>query len=464
MQHQDILPSGVCSSCYLAAAQAANFLTFYREASKQWDAVLDLLQNIPDTPTRESLFVIIKDGLLILVDDETKNISSTKKAAEKLTSCLAPVPISKTYYKRYSCQCPTCGKKFQYPQYLFQHLKESPDLKRACPVCADIMNRNDLVTHLSEVHGKEPNDCKLCPAMFRSPQLHAKHLIEAHAPGACICGDCGRSFSSNHAYRAHLSIHALKTCPGCDRTYRNQACYMYHVKKCCNLDKNRQDTYRTKHKVMFEVKNEKSERRVKVGLRGSTDNECFCDYCGKKFAGKKFVAAHIQIVHMKNTHRPCAQCGKLLASAHMSEHMKSHDTREYKCEHCGIVLKTKLGYVQHIRLHTGEKPYACKHCGETFSASSRRSEHIRKCHSSEVVLRHACKLCPARFQLPYKLKKHVTSVHDQDDSSTLFECNECHEKFGSCRGLLHHSRKHQKITPSSKIEFKVYSHGSNVIK
>ncbi|CAH2101576.1 unnamed protein product [Euphydryas editha] len=422
------LPSGVCPECSKCAINAAEFRTLCHHAISQWELTIQLLHNLPlqRNNMNNTMFAIIdKNQMIIINDDMPKDSLSISSAAQRLTAHLKPEEVKKE--SNFLCECPNCGKEFQYAQQLSHHLKESTDHKRACYICAKIMFRDDLVLHMRKVHRRNPYDCKMCPALLCSHNQYIRHLTKSHTPGACMCIECGRSFQSRNGYHAHVSVHRPKTCPSCDKLFKNQTCYVHHVKNCCNLDKNREDTHRTKNKVTVEVKNEISKRHIKVGLRGSADKECICDYCGKKFAGKKFVAAHIQIVHMKNTHRPCVYCGKLLAAAHMTQHVKQHDLDlSYTCEHCNVVLKTKLGYIQHLRLHTGERPYACDICGETFSASSRRSEHIRKIHkNSDIVLKQACHLCPARFRLPYRLKKHLKSVHNDDGDGSLpqFECN-----------------------------------------
>ncbi|XP_063898856.1 zinc finger protein 91 [Helicoverpa armigera] len=432
------LPLGLCSPCSVSALQAADFRSQCRRAASQWETTLELLNGIPNHTncTSNIVAIITENSICITKQDLKKEQESTQPPS--------PVNTKSENIKSTKCQCPCCGKRFLYAQHLCQHLKESSNNQRACHICAAIMTRQELIEHLIEEHKREPYDCKKCPAMFRTYTQYKTHLSKAHASGACTCGECGQNFQSQHAYYAHLSVHTPKTCPGCDELFRNQKCYHYHVKRCCNLDRTRLDAHKTKNRVTITVK--KRNKDIKVGMRGSADSECICDYCKKKFAGKKFVAAHIQIVHMKNTHRPCVYCGKLLAAAHMTTHVKKHESTEsFQCGHCGIILKTKLGYVQHVRLHTGERPYTCKFCGDSFSASSRRSEHIRKCHrDSDIVLKHACEFCPARFRLPYRLKKHVNSVHGEGKEQLMqFECNECHQKFSSCRGLLHHSRKHQ---------------------
>ncbi|RVE46098.1 hypothetical protein evm_009262 [Chilo suppressalis] len=435
------LPNGLCSTCSGSAVDAANFSILCRQANTCWNTTLKLLNDIPSASLlpdlSKAIYAILNDNQINLIYNYNDSI------VEKDSLGKTGKHRSRKNCKAMLCQCPNCDKKFRHPHELSHHLKESGDYQRACHICAGIMSRDKLIDHLRLTHEITPYDCKKCPALFHSQMKYIRHLKEAHTSGACTCGDCGRTFQSQFGYHAHQSVHLLKTCPACDKLFRNQMCYIHHSKVCCKLDKIKSGRNGTKHKVT--VKNKSSSKKVKVGLRGSANNECICDYCGKKLSSKKFIKAHIQHVHMKNTHMPCPYCGKSLAAAHMTEHIKTHElVRLYKCEHCNLVLKSRLGFIQHLRLHTGERPFACKHCGETFSASSRRSEHIRKVHNGGIELKHECKLCSSKFSLPFRLRRHMAAVHSEESEQSVFECNECHEKFSSCRGLIHHSRKHQK--------------------
>lgn len=428
MDCEEALPSTICITCSNSVLEASAFRTLVQRSQHQWNSMVLLLQHVPKHEYNQ-----FSDNILAIVSNDFINITDTctKPFVEKPKE-----PTVKRFGKIMICQCPMCDKSFQYASLLHKHLKESADMVRACHICAAVMSREKLVKHLKHSHKIKPYDCEKCPALFLNAKPYLEHSLTAHAPGAITCGDCSRSFKNLPAFRAHQSVHSRRSCPNCDKKFQNQMCYTHHVKKCCKLDTKKENLPK-----IVTLRN-KENKEVKMGNRGSTNNKCICDYCNKIFSAKKYVAAHIEIVHTKTTHRPCTYCGKIFAAAHMSTHVQTHTNHKYECEQCGAILKSKLGFYQHMRLHTGERPYRCEHCGQTFAASSRRSYHIQTKHfKSQIVLRHECTLCPAKFKLPSKLRLHIRNVHKAKDE-TVHECEECLEKFASYRSLQNHSKKH----------------------
>ncbi|XP_041968447.1 zinc finger protein 594-like [Aricia agestis] len=442
VESDDTLPAGLCSSCTRTALSAANFRLSCQRAARQWKATIETLNSVPSNKNIAAAIVYNKDVILIDRSKRPNNIFQIRSACDK---SIAP----RTF------KCTECHKEFLHPFMLFYHLKESHKIQ-ACYICGDLMLRGDLVLHTAGTHNSIIFDCKKCPSLLLSEKQFKEHSKHAHSVNRHGLESCQCEFKGTS--HIHCSIHQQKKCSNCSTEFINEPCLRYHVEICHKLNK----TVTTEANISYNVavNNPVTVNNIASKKRTRSNGSCICDYCGKSFAGKKFVSAHIQIVHLKNTHRPCSYCGKLLAAAHMTEHVKRHlSVQTYTCDDCGIVLKTKLGYVQHRRLHTGEKPYTCKHCGESFSASSRRSEHVRQKHNPKrILLNHACILCPARFRLPYRLQKHLQNVHKNTSApKKLFNCGECQEKFESRRGLLHHiRRKHQLLNiwnKSSSMEW-----------
>lgn len=166
---------------------------------------------------------------------------------------------------------------------------------------------------------------------------------------------------------------------------------------------------------------------------------------------------HIDITHSLDRRYSCPHCGvslvdakPLLSAQRIVDHLKFHESTQYKCSACHFVHHTKQDAESHIaEAHAeagaritvvvrGPEPkeasaqgaanaatfkWKCNVCSTaSFDSQLLVKSHVMQCH--RLMFQYQCSICPYQNDMKTRIKDHLAAAHDQpgcETFKTIFE-------------------------------------------
>ncbi|XP_055372927.1 zinc finger protein ZFP2-like [Condylostylus longicornis] len=275
-------------------------------------------------------------------------------------------------------------------------------------------------------------ECHLCFDTYK--KLYEHHKDEKHCSENNLCKICKfHAFMDSKMKICKENRKKIKQKMGTEinsQNYNNEPTTKRDFRfKCSYCER----IFRTNCQLQYHIKIHTNDRPYK------------CENCPAAFTMASYLKAHNINKHTEDRPFSCEfeNCDAKFKTFHfMKQHEKTHGKGSFQCEMCGNYYKTKFYLKRHQRsAHVDPEfwPHQCELCNKRFAQSEYLVEHIR-IHTGEKPF--GCNMCPKFFRKRTSLREHK-KLHSEERKHV---CNICGKGFKQTAGYWGHMKRHPIIS------------------
>ncbi|XP_055691459.1 zinc finger protein 208-like [Lutzomyia longipalpis] len=365
-----------------------------------------------------------------------------------------------TFVGKKDRKCPFCGRVFNRPATLRQHVMIHSGFKGyKCSQCPKSFANRDLLVAHGKIHEKGNFPCQFCPKTFPNQDYVRRHERRHKLKKEFECEICEGKFGSRDIFLSHMkSVHFCHekgkilrrkfTCEVCKQIFWQKTKYLQH-----------QDLHKDKSKMCFYCNKKISDRQnLKKHCRRVHPDQPIMLPRQRKVKSSDTAANRkidviweeyhprmspepmettpdgakvLQIIkhnfqtswefaeaHVKPGDVQCGFCKRIFPRTEMlRRHMLKHSgIDESKCPKCLKVFAHHESLHEHMLCHVQEE-HPCKVCGKVFQNATYLKKHMKRTHGNPETF--TCSVCKSTFTRPEYLEDHVMTFHDNKTSPMM---------------------------------------------
>lgn len=298
-------------------------------------------------------------------------------------------------------------------------MKQNAEMK--CEMCSkELTSWSEAKFHYKNSHRLE-GFIRCCGRKIKKKHVMIDHIYWHQDPNMFSCSVCGKVLLTRENMVAHEANHIPDE-------YRQFQCTVCLKKFGSHFALSNHKRLHKKDNIEASIpcpdcpagRKYKTKYQLKLHILNihKAAREFMCELCSKVLKSKQNLETHLK-THMQIRDDPinCKLCGHWIANKrrfaiHMSKHKQEESQPEgYECGQCGKKSKNKLTLSAHISYVHSTKKFPCEFCNKVFKHQGNLIEHQSQ-HTGDF--RYSCPFCERTFKSSGNMHSHKKKMHPED--------------------------------------------------